>query len=72
MNKLCATQQALAEQIAARERAEYLLQKAQATIRDLQTKAAHEAMAKDETFRQFEGSRRVSPSSRLSKPDGWQ
>src|SRR6185312_17052660 len=41
-NKLDATRQALSEQIEAREHTEQLLQEAQATIRDLQTKLAHE------------------------------
>jgi hypothetical protein len=49
-NKLDATRQALREQIEAREQAEHLLQEAQATIRDLQTKLAHEGLAKDEAI----------------------
>ena len=49
-NKLDATRQALREQIEAREQAEHLLQEAQATIRDLQTKLAHERLARDEAI----------------------
>jgi len=49
-NKLEATRQALREQIEAREQAEHLLQEAQATIRDLQTKLAHERLARDEAI----------------------
>ena len=49
-NKLDATRQALREQIEAREQAEHLLQEAQATIHDLQTKLAHERLAKDEAI----------------------
>jgi hypothetical protein len=49
-NKLDATRQALAEQVAARDNAEHRLQEAQATIHDLQTKLAHERLAKDEAI----------------------
>jgi DNA repair exonuclease SbcCD ATPase subunit len=49
-NKLDATRQALREQIEAREQAEHRLQEAQATIRDLQTKLAHERLARDEAI----------------------
>jgi hypothetical protein len=50
-NKLEAVQQALREQIASREHAEKLLQQARVTVQDLQTKLAHERMAKDEADR---------------------
>jgi chromosome segregation ATPase len=49
-NKLDATTQALHEQVAARENAEHRLQEVQATIRDLQTKLAHERLARDEAL----------------------
>jgi chromosome segregation ATPase len=49
-NKLDATTQALHEQVAARENAERRLQEVQATIRDLQTKLAHERLARDEAL----------------------
>jgi hypothetical protein len=49
-NKLDVTRQALREQIEARERTEHLLQEALATIHDLQTKLAHERLARDEAL----------------------
>jgi hypothetical protein len=55
LNKLEAARQALREQVAAREHAEQLLQEAQVTIRDLQTKLAHERLASDEAVRRVEG-----------------
>ena len=58
-NKLEATRQALREQIEAREQAEHLLQEAQATIRDLQTKLAHEKLARDEAIQRADGERRI-------------
>ena len=58
-NKLDATRQALREQIEARERAEHLLQEAQATIRDLQTKLAHEKLARDEAIQRADGERQA-------------
>jgi hypothetical protein len=58
-NKLDATRQALREQIEARERAEHLLQEAQATIHDLQTKLAHERFARDEAIQRVDGDRQV-------------
>jgi len=58
-NKLEATRQALREQIEARERAEHLLQEAQATIRDLQTKLAHEKLARDEAIQRADGERQI-------------
>ena len=54
INKLEAARQALREQVAAREHAEQLLQEAQVTIRDLQTKLAHERLAGDEAVRRVE------------------
>ena len=56
-NKLDAVQQALREQIASREHAEKLLQEARVTLQDLQTKLAHERMAKDEADRRAEDER---------------
>ena len=58
-NKLDATRQALREQIEARERVEHLLQEAQATIHDLQTKLAHERFARDEAIQRADGERRI-------------
>ena len=49
-NQLEAARQAIRSQAAARERAERLLEEAQSTIRDLQTKLAHERLAKDEAL----------------------
>ena len=54
-NKLDATRPALREQVEARERAEHLLQEAEATVRDLQTKLAHERIAHEEAVRRMEG-----------------
>ena len=58
-NKLDAARQALREQIEARERAEHLLQEAEATVRDLQTKLAHERIAHEEAVRRVEGERQA-------------
>jgi hypothetical protein len=58
-NKLPAARHALAEQTKAREQAERLLREAQATIKDLQTKLAHEHMANDESARQAEDGHRA-------------
>jgi len=58
-NKLDATRQALREQIEARERAEHLLHEAQATIRDLQTKLAHEKLARDEAIQRVVSDKQV-------------
>jgi hypothetical protein len=58
-NKLDATRQALREQAEAREHAEHLLQEAQATIRDLQTKLAHERLAKDEAIQRVVSEQQV-------------
>jgi chromosome segregation ATPase len=58
-NKLDVTRQALRDQIEARERAEHLLQEAQATIRDLQTKLAHERLAREEAIQRVVSERQV-------------
>ena len=58
-NKLDATRQALREQIEAREQAEHLLQEAQATIHDLQTKMAHERLARDEAIQRVDSEKQV-------------
>jgi uncharacterized protein with LGFP repeats len=47
-NQLDAARQAVRAEAAARQHAERLLSEAQTTIRDLQTKLAHERLAKDE------------------------
>lgn len=47
-NQLEAARQTIRSQTAAKENAERLLTEAQATIRDLQTKLAHERLARDE------------------------
>ena len=49
-NQLEAARQTIRSQAVATERAERSLNEAQATIRDLRTKLAHERMAKDEAF----------------------
>jgi hypothetical protein len=54
-----ATRQALREQIEARERAEHLFQEAQATIHDLQTKLAHERLARDEAIQRVESEKQA-------------
>jgi hypothetical protein len=54
-NKLDATRQALREQVEARERAEHMLQEAQAMIHGLQTKLAHERLARDEAIQRTDG-----------------
>ena len=58
-NKLDATRQALREQIEAREHAEHLLQKTEATIRDLQTNLAHERLARDEAIQRADSEKQV-------------
>jgi len=58
-NKLDATRQALSEQVAAREHAEHLLQEAQATIHDLQTKLAHERLARDEAIQRMDSEKQL-------------
>jgi septal ring factor EnvC (AmiA/AmiB activator) len=59
INQLDATRQALRSETAARERAERSLEEAQATIRDLQTKLAHERLAKDEADARAETDRQA-------------
>jgi hypothetical protein len=58
-NALEAARQTLREQVAAREHVEHLLQEAQATIHDLQTKFAHERLAKDEAVQRVDGEKQV-------------
>jgi phosphoenolpyruvate-protein kinase (PTS system EI component) len=58
-NALEAARQALREQVAAREHAEHLLQDAQATIHDLQTKLAHEGLARDEALQRVDNEKQV-------------
>ena len=58
-NQLAAARQALREQVAAREDAERLLAEAQAANRDLQTKLAHERLAKDEAINRAEAARQT-------------
>ncbi len=58
-NKLDVARQALSEQTAARERAEHLLQEALATIHDLQTKLAHERLARDEAVQRADSENQV-------------
>ena len=60
VNKVAAARQALQEQVAARERAEHLLQEARATIQTLETKLAHERIGKDEALRRLEDELRRS------------
>jgi len=59
-NALEAARQGLREQVAAREHAEHLLQEAQATIHDLQTKLAHERLARDEALQRADTERQVA------------
>jgi hypothetical protein len=59
-NQLDAARQAIRSQAAARERAERLLEEAQAAIRDLQTKLAHERLAKDDAARRAESERQAN------------
>jgi hypothetical protein len=58
-NALEAARQALREQVAAREHAEHLLQEAQATIHDLQTKLVHERLASDEAVQRVDSEKQV-------------
>jgi hypothetical protein len=58
-NKLDAARQALQEQAAAREHVGRLLQEAQATIHDLQTKLAHERIARDEAVQRVDSEKQV-------------
>jgi hypothetical protein len=59
-NKLDAARQALREQVAAREHAEHLLQEAQVTMHDLQTKLAHERIAKEEAAQRLGREKRAA------------
>jgi len=59
-NQLAAARQALREQFAAREEAERALAEVQSTIRDLQTKLAHERLARDETVNRAEAARQAA------------
>ena len=58
-NALEAARQALREQVAAREHAEQRLQEAQVTIHDLQTKMAHERLARDEAVQRADNEMQV-------------
>ena len=60
LNQLDAARQAIRSQAAAREHAERLLEQAQGTIRDLQTKLGHERLAKDEAGQRAEAERRTA------------
>ncbi len=59
-NQLAAARQALREQIAAREEVERSLGDAQNLIRDLQTKLAHERLARDEAVNRVEAARQAA------------
>jgi hypothetical protein len=58
-NQLEAARQTIRSLTTAKERAERSLDEAQATIRDLQTKLAHERMGKDEAIQRAEADRRA-------------
>ena len=58
-NQLDAARQAIRSQAAARERAERLLTEAQITTRTLQTKLAHERLAKDEAILRAEAEKQA-------------
>jgi hypothetical protein len=58
-NALGTARQTLREQIAAREHAEHLLHGAQVTIHDLQTKLAHERLARDEAIQRADSEKQV-------------
>jgi paraquat-inducible protein B len=58
-NQLDAARQAIRTHAAARERTERLLEQAQATIKDLQTKLGHERLAKDEAIGRANADRRT-------------
>ena len=58
-NALEAARQALREQVGAREHAEQLLHEAQGTIHDLQTKLAHERLARDEAVQRVDNEKQV-------------
>ncbi|HLY90512.1 MAG TPA: hypothetical protein VKQ27_16135 [Acetobacteraceae bacterium] len=59
-NQLAAARQALREQFAAREEAERALAEVQSANRDLQTKLAHERLARDETVNRAEAARQAA------------
>jgi hypothetical protein len=59
VNQLQAARQAIRTQAVARERAERELADAQTSVRDLQTKLAHERMARDEALRHAEDEKRA-------------
>jgi septal ring factor EnvC (AmiA/AmiB activator) len=58
-NQLESARQAIRAQAAARERAERLLAEAQAMLRDLQTKLAHERLAKDELIQRADAEKQA-------------
>jgi hypothetical protein len=58
-NALDTARQALREQVAAREHAEHLFQQAQAAIHDLQTKLAHERLAKDDAVQRADSEKQI-------------
>jgi hypothetical protein len=62
-NQLAAARQALREQTTAREDAERALADAQAAVRDLQTKLAHERLARDEAVNRAEAARQAAEQS---------
>ena len=64
INKIAAARQALNDQVAARERAEHLLQEARTTIQTLETKLAHERIGKDEALRRLEDELAAERSAR--------
>ncbi len=62
-NQLAAARQALREQTTAREDAERALADAQVAVRDLQTKLAHERLARDEAVNRAEAARQAAEQS---------
>src|SRR5579862_2575246 len=58
-NQLDAARQAIRVQATAREHAERLLTEAQVTIRELQTRLAHERLAKDEAIERAEATKQT-------------
>jgi hypothetical protein len=68
-NALEATRQAVREQVTAREHAEHLLQDAKAAIYDLQTKLAHERLAREEAIQRADGERQVVEQALQSVQD---
>jgi hypothetical protein len=59
-NQLAAARQTVREQIAAREEVERSLAEAQNLVRDLQTKLAHERLARDEAVNRIEAARQAA------------